>query len=225
MLIGCMDRFYGAVTTRAGRRDTGAHKIFAGMLLDPQYAASSVLLLLILGAFSQLLLGCGTLKTNSNKAPGIDLSQYHTFDFAQTKEPSGLRFFTPKNEARLKAAIQLELEKRGLRRAGPGDLSFCMYLKTKTKTLDRSNPVIASGSLGADLSAYYGLLYDNSWGTQNLVAYPVGTLVVQAVDVKQNRKVWEGIATGVLYRDLTDKQIEARIHEAVSGMFKNFPER
>jgi len=50
-------------------------------------------------------------------------------------------------------------------------------------------------------------------------------LAVRAVDVKQNRKVWEGIATGLLDRNLPEKQLEARIHEAVSGMFRDFPER
>jgi len=185
----------------------------------------SARLLLLLGVVSQFMVGCGTVETRSDKAAGVNLLQYHTFDFAEARQASDLRFFTPTNEARVKAAIRGELEKRGLRLAEPADLKICVYLKTKTKTFDEGNPSVESGSLVSDLMTYYGLLYGNDWGTQDVVSYEVGTLVVHAVDVRQNRKVWEGIATGVLYRNPPEKQIEGRIHEAVSGMFKDFPWR
>ena len=184
---------------------------------------STLQFLLLLGALSQVVVGCGTLATRSHKAAGVNLLQYHTFDFAEARQASDLRFFTPTNEARVKAAIRGELEKRGLRLAEPADLKICLYLKTKTKTLDKENPSVETGSLASDLMTYYGLLYENDWGTQDIVTYQVGTLVVHAVDVKQNRKVWEGIATGVLDRNPPEKQIEARIHEAVLGMFRDFP--
>jgi hypothetical protein len=176
-----------------------------------------------LGVLSQLMAGCATVDAKSRKAEGVNLSQYRTFDFAEANHPSDTRFFTPANEARVKAAIRTQLEKRGLRLAEPADLQFCVYLKTITRKIDKANPSVDSGSLGSDLRTYYGLKYDNSWGAQNVVDYPEGTLVVQAVDVKTNRKVWEGITTGVLYRDRPEKQVEARIGEAVAGMFKDFP--
>ena len=186
---------------------------------------STLQLLLLLGTLSQLVLGCGTVVTRSDKAAGVNLLQYHTFDFAEAKQASDLRFFTPTNEARVKAAIRIELEKRGLRLAEPADLKVFVYLKTKTKTFDESNPPIEAGSLGSDLRTYYGLIYANNSGARDVLTYQVGTLVVHAVDVTQNRKVWEGIATGVLYRDPPEKEIEARIHEAVSGMFRDFAKR
>ncbi len=186
---------------------------------------SALRLLVLLGVLCQLEVGCGTVGTRSDKAAGVNLLQYHTFDFAEARQASDLRFFTPTNEARVKAAIRGELEKRGLRLAEPADLKVCVYLKTKTKTFDKENPSVETGSLASDLRTYYGLLYGNDWGTQDVVTYQVGTLVVHAVDVKQNRKVWEGIATGLLDRNLPEKQLEARIHEAVSGMFRDFPER
>jgi len=171
------------------------------------------------------MVGCRTVETRSDKAVGVDLLQYQTFDFAEAQQPSDLRYFTPTNEALVKAAIRTELEQRGLLMAEPADLKVCVYLKTKTKTFDDTNPSIETGALGFDLATYYGLLYENDWGTQGVAAYQVGTLVVHAVDVTQNRKVWEGIATGVLFPNPPEKQIEARIHEAVSGMFKDFPKR
>src|SRR5438270_2452052 len=183
---------------------------------------SALRLLVLLGILCQLEVGCGTVGTRSDKAAGVNLLQYHTFDFAEARQASDLRFFTPTNEARVKAAIRTELEKRGLRLAEPADLKVCVYLKTETRTF-AANPSVETGSPRSDLMTYYGLLYENDWGTQDVVAYDLGTLVVHAVDVKQNRKVWEGIATGVLDRNPPDKQVEARIHEAVSGMFRDFP--
>src|SRR5258708_10082682 len=150
----------------------------------------SARLLLLLGVVSQFMVGCGTVETRSDKAAGVNLLQYHTFDFAEAKHPSDMRFFTPTNEARVKAAIRTELEKRGLCLAEPPDLKVCVYLKTKTRTFDEANPSVETGSLESDLMTYYGLLYDHDLGAQDVVAYQIGTLVVHAVDVKQNRKVW-----------------------------------
>jgi hypothetical protein len=172
---------------------------------------------------SQLLLGCGSLDVQSRKAADADLSKYRTFSFAQAMPASDARFLTPTNETRVKAAIRSELENRGLHFAEPADLQFCVYLKTQAKQLDKQNPSVASGSASSNLGTYYGLLYDNSWGTQNVLNYHEGTLVVQAVDVRQNRKVWEGVATGVVHRNNPDDRVIARIREAVTGMFKNFP--
>jgi hypothetical protein len=90
--------------------------------------------------------------------------------------------------------------------------------------LDKSNPSLDTGSLASDLRTYYGLLYDKSWGSQSVVIYPEGTLVLQAVAVKKRHQVWEAVAIGVVRRAPTDKQVQERIHEAVAGMFKGFPE-
>jgi hypothetical protein len=191
----------------------------------PKACRKWIWVLLLLGALSQLTLGCSTIATSSSKATGVDLAQYRTFEFAEAQYPSDLRFFTPTNQARVQAAIRTQLEQRGLRLAHPADLQLCMYLKTQTKSYDKAHPSVQPASLGANLGTYYGLTYNNDWGTQNIVAYPEGTLVVQAVDVKQNRKVWEGIATSMLHRNLPEKQREARIREAVAGMFKGFPKQ
>ena len=105
-----------------------------------------------------MVVGCGTLETRSQKAVGVNLLQYHTFDFAEAKHPSDLSYFTPTNEARVKAAIRSELEKRGLRSAEPPDLKICVYLKTKTKTFDEAmanlgNVVNQSIQAGYDFSS------------------------------------------------------------------------
>src|SRR6266581_229918 len=112
---------------------------------SPAHRQSALRLLLLLGAVSQLVFGCGTIETRSDKAAGVNLLQYHTFEFAEAKQASDLRFFTLTNEARVKAAIRIELEKRGLRLAEPADLKVCVYLKTKTKTFDEANPPLESG--------------------------------------------------------------------------------
>lgn len=181
------------------------------------------MLLFLAMLFPALLLGCVTIETSSRKAPSADLAQYHTFDFAPTSQPSDTRFLTPTNEARVKAAIRSELAQRGLRQDQPADLQFRLFLETRTRNYDRANPSSGSGSMGSDLRKYYGLLYDASWGTQSTITYPEGTLVVQAVDLKQNRKVWEGVATSALHQGLPPEKLEQRIHEAVAGMFKHFP--
>src|SRR4051812_43994511 len=74
---------------------------------------------LVLLVFCQFVLGCGALDIQSRKAPGVNLSQYRTFNFAEARHLSDVRFFTLENEGRVKAAIRTELEERGLRLAKP----------------------------------------------------------------------------------------------------------
>lgn len=170
-----------------------------------------------------LVTGCGTVKTSSSTAPGANLSGYHTFSFAETKTVSGQSASAPAVDTWVQRAIRQELEQRGLHLAQPADLLVCMYLGRATKTMHKANPSLDTGSMGSDLRTYYGLIYDDTWSTQRQVPYKEGTLLVQVVDVQANRAVWEGTATGVIYTNETPAQVQGRLREAVSGMFKTFP--
>ncbi len=76
---------------------------------------------------------------------------------------------------------------------------------------------------GANLSRHYGLKYDEGSGSQPVVNYTEGTLSFRALETKQNRCVWEGLAIGVLYQNRPGEQVQKRIQEAVEAVFAKFP--
>ena len=167
--------------------------------------------------------GCQTVHVRSGVEPNTDFSSYHTFNFAEPSKSPDSPHLTETNRSRIESAVVEELEKRGCRHADHADLLFSIDFATSVQTYDKSNPTVEGGSMGANLSAHYGLMYDDKLGSQPVVNYTEGTLSFRAVDTKQNRLVWEGVAKGVLYQDRPDPLVQKRIREAVQAVFAKYP--
>jgi len=168
------------------------------------------------------LVGCGTVEVRSAADSKADFSHFHTYSFTESAQRSDPRYFTVVNEARIKAAISREMEALSFQLADHPDLGICLFLQTAERTYDRSNPD-STGSFVSDLKRHYEFRYDEPWRSQPTAQFTEGSLVVRAVDTMHGRVVWETVATGVLHENRTDAQIEERIHEAISAMFKRFP--
>ena len=167
--------------------------------------------------------GCQTVAVRSGVEPNTDFSRYHTFNFAEPSKTPDHPHLTQTNRLRIQSAVIQEMAKRGCRQADQPDLLFYIDFATSVETYDKSDPTVQSGSIGANLSTYYGLLYDDKLGSQPVVNYTEGTLSFRVVDTKQNRSVWEGVAKGVLYQDRPDDLVQKRIREAVQAVFAKYP--
>ena len=167
--------------------------------------------------------GCHTVNVRSGVEPHADFSRYHTFNFAEPSNSPDHPHLTQTNRLRIQSAVVQELAKRACLQADQPDLFFYIDFATSVETYDKSNPTVQGGSIGANLSAHYGLLYDDKLGSQPVVNYTEGTLSFRAVDTKQNRLVWEGVAKGALYQDRPDDLVQKRIREAVQAVFAKYP--
>jgi hypothetical protein len=167
--------------------------------------------------------GCRTLDVRSSADKETDFSSFHTFNFAEPSTAPGQLPITAQNRSRLQSAVVAELAQRSLQLADKPALLFSIDLAAATNTYNRANPSVQSGSLGANLSAHYGLKYDQNVGSQPVINYTAGTLSFRASETKDNKLVWEGQAFGVLYQDRPDQEVQKRIHEAVEAVFKQFP--
>jgi hypothetical protein len=172
---------------------------------------------------SLLGVGCHTVEVRSGVEPHTDFSNFHTFNFAEPSTSTNHPHLTAQNRLRIQSAVVEEMAKRGCRQADHPDLLFSIDFATSVQTYDKSNPTVEGGSMGANLSAHYGLLYDDKLGSQPVVNYTEGTLSFGALDTKQNRLVWEGVAKGVLYQDRPDDLVQKRIREAVQSVFAKYP--
>ena len=178
---------------------------------------------LALAVLCMIGLGCHTVDVRSGVEPNTDFSRYHTFNFAEPSTSPDHPHLTYTNRLRILSAVIQEMAKRACRQADHPDLLFSIDFATSVQTYDKSNPTVEGGSLGANLSAHYGLMYDDKLGSQPVVNYTEGTLSFRAVDTKQNRLVWEGVAKGVLYQDRPDPLVQKRIREAVQAVFAKYP--
>ncbi len=179
--------------------------------------------LLVLLALSLTAVSCRTVQVRSMADPKADFSTFRTFNIAKPATSTNALRLSERNRAQIESAVRAELARRSLTVAEEPDLLFSIDWATSVKSYDKTNPDVESGSMGANLSKHYGLLYDESLGSQPLVQYREGSLSFRALDTKQNRLAWEGLAVGVLYENRPDEQVQKRIQEAVGAVFANFP--
>jgi hypothetical protein len=181
-----------------------------------------VLFLTSLLAMCLFAAGCHTLDVESTTDKETDFSRFHTFNFAEPSTSTNQPHLTEQNRQRIQSAVVEEMEKRSWRLADKPDILFSIDLETSIKTYNKANPTVESGSLGANLSQYYGLKY-NSGTSQPVVNYTEGTLCFEAYAMNPKRLVWEGQALGTLYQNRPDAQVQQRIREAVQAVFAKFP--
>jgi hypothetical protein len=190
-------------------------------IISPTFLLACFFLLLFLLA----AIGCGTVKVKTASAPDVDLQRYHTFNFQPSATGVNRAPLSPLNQQRVQGGIRQELEDRGLALSDQPDLLVRFYLKTKPKTLDVKEAARQDGSIAEVMASYYGFYYRSGedLSEQGQIRYREGTLVVSLIDRKRNQLVWRGLAKGALYRNESDEQVRARIHESVHSMFEQFP--
>lgn len=199
-----------------------AEKQFSVPRAAPMNRPGAILLLILLVA-AVVAAGCHTVDVRATAEPRADFSLYRTYNFSEPLVAAGSPDITEQNRLTIKAAIRGEMEKRACRLADQPDLLLSIRLETADKTYDKSSPAVESGSLRSNVRKHYDLIYEEDSRTQRVVNYTEGTLRFEALDRKQDRLVWEGIAMGVLKRNQTDEQRRQRIHEAVKSVFDKFP--
>jgi hypothetical protein len=175
-------------------------------------------------AMALLLCGCGSVTVKTASEDNFHPAKYKTFGFRPPDRDFNPKEFTPENQARVRAAIGDELEKKGLRPSESPDLWIAFYLRVKTKEFNLDNPTAQGDSMADTMKSHYGFVFGSgkSLNQQETIPYREGTLVVTAADAKSKRVVWQALAQGALHRNSTEDAVENRIREAVRKMFAHF---
>ncbi len=156
--------------------------------------------------------------------PAAPLATYRTFDwYKPKKERVGdaaprMAGFT---DARVREAVERELGTKGLKRETTADpdvlLDYFPVYQNRSYTT-RTRVGVGTGGWG--------------WGARTSVAssqrhhYKEGTIVLQVVEAKSNKLVWEGTAEGAL-TGLAGRPEEAQeaVAKAVKDLLADFPPR
>ena len=173
-------------------------------------------------AVALLVTACGSgIDTSSDWDPSANFDSYQTYAWIADAQQSG---FGDLVDARIQAAIESNLNAKGLRkatRAADADLGVGFQVTTADRT---SFQTINSGWP----YGYYGGYGYGGWGggtsTTYETSYTEGSLVIGLFDIAGKQMVWQGVGTKTL--DTGDRSPEERaqnINEAVAKIMEDFP--
>lgn len=157
--------------------------------------------------------GCGSLSIGSFEAPGADFARARTYAWdpaAGSRATGDPRLDnSPFFHEHLRAAIESNLEMRGLREAetAPPDL-LLHYHATVTQRID----LVEADRRDTHLRGNTPDVYD------------AGTLVIDFVDARSAQLVWRGWAEGSIEGVIEDQDwMEERLDDAVTRIIAKLP--
>lgn len=164
------------------------------------------------------LASCSSLSVTSDYDREANFSSYKTYSFAKMDvERTNINDI---NKNRLIRAVKNEMNERGFTESDDADLEIHMHgvIENKWSATARTD--------------YYGMglpYYRRGFGwggvpgttTVDIQKYEEGTLIVDLVDVKEKKLVWQGIGTAILRNN--PKNVEERINKAMANILRSFP--
>ena len=167
-----------------------------------------ILVLLILSG----VCGCASMSVTTDYDQETDFAEYETFDWIKQKPkvPPRRSFDAALFEKRLRNAVEAELETRGYERVTTGkpDLLVAYHIGSKNK-VDVTTHGYRYGPRGRWVGRHV-----------EVHRYKEGTLILDLVDAGEKQLIWRGTAVGAVYNP---RDMEARILEAVTELFEEFP--
>ncbi len=178
--------------------------------------------LLAAGAVALVVSACGSgIDTNSHRDPTAKFGAYQTY--AWVAGAYEIRY-GDLVDTRLQAAIEANLNSKGLRkatRADDADLGVGFQVTTEDRTTYQT---VSSGWPGG----YYGGYGYGGWGggssTTYASNYTDGSLIIGLFDLQSKQMVWQGVGTKTLSSgDQSPEERAQNINDAVAKIMENYP--
>jgi hypothetical protein len=144
-----------------------------------------------------------------------DFSKYKSFDLAPAPE-----FKNPLMRDRIESAIAGQLEGKGFVRSGAQpDFIVAVHGKLGKETQ------FDTTSFGYGWGGGWGYWGRAGMGTSTTVArqVPVGTLIVDVVDAREKKLVWQAVASDTLDPQASAEKRDKLVNEAMAKIFASFP--
>ncbi len=169
--------------------------------------------MLLLGMF--LLVGCSSLKVEVDYDPDFDLASQERFVIVHPVKEGEDTLFSD----RVIDALQQELEARSYISSdrADADLVFVFHANVENiKDIDRDYVMVGFGRYG-----YSG----HMMATTRTYEYTRGTLIIDALNPRDNKIVWRGVARDVLKEYDTPQERRAYITKVIQNIMLEFPMR
>lgn len=161
--------------------------------------------------------GCASLQTGAYFDQALSVTAYRTFAFdSRDPLPTGDARLdnNPFFDSRMRSAVSLELEFKGLRHAETTPDLLVHYHASVSQRMDV-------------IRADEGRGYTNVTGAEStVIQFDEGTILVDVADARTRQVVWRGWARADIGRVLDDAHaMDKFVHEAVHKMFVQFPSK
>lgn len=157
---------------------------------------------------------CSTLSVNTDYKPGTDFSKYRTFAFREVEDIKNTILV-----ARIENALANQLTAKGLTR---NDASPDLWVVPHPR-LSKQTQISTYNSGWGYGYGWRGYGAGMGTTTSTVQEIPVGTLVVDLVDVKAKELVWRGTASDTLKESATPEERDKNLNAAMAKLFENFP--
>lgn len=157
--------------------------------------------------------GCSSISVHQDYDPEYDFSKLKTFGFIPLSSEAGIDQLSAD---RLSNAIKTELLAKGYTLSEQADFGIALLFSSKTKTN------VQSYGYGYGYG-YYGRPGYGGTGGVDVTQYEEGTLVIDFVDMKENKLVWRGIGSGALSQSPTVEERTKNVNNAVAQILAQFP--
>jgi len=171
-------------------------------------------LIVILITAALFLTSCSAISVNQDYDPAYDFSKLKTFGFIPIPEDAGIDQL---NAQRLGDAIKSNLTAQGYTLSENADFGIALFFTKDTKT-----SVQSSGGYGYGYGyGYRG--YGGMGGSTYVTQYDEGTLVIDFIDIAENKLVWRGVGTGALSESPSVEERTENINNSVAQILEQFP--
>jgi len=155
-----------------------------------------------------LFSSCATVNVRTDYDSSTDFSQYKTFAFY--KKGIDKAKISDLDKRRILRAVEAELIAKGMTKSSNPDLLVSIFAKSTKKIDVYQDPF------------WHPFYYGSYWGT-NVSRYTEGTLLVDLIDNKGKKLLWQGVGKGALNTSGKVDKKEARIKEFVAEIMARFP--
>lgn len=160
-----------------------------------------------------ILVGCSTISVNQDYDPEYDFSKLKTYGFVPLSSEAGIDQLSAD---KLGAAIKNELDAKGYAVSDKADFGIALMFSSKTKTN------IQSYGYGYGYG-YWGRPGMYGTGGVDVTQYDEGTLVIDVIDMAEQKLVWRGIGSGAMEQSPTVEERTQNINNAVNKILAQFP--
>jgi uncharacterized protein DUF4136 len=159
------------------------------------------------------LAACSSISTSADYDKATNFSQYHTYAWKDTDQKQNELV-----EGRIKSAVDTQLQAKGLRKVDSSpDLWVVEHVRLSEQT--QINTYDSGWGYGWGWRGYGG----GGMSTTTVQKIPVGSLIVDLVDAKENQLKWRGTASKTLEPEASVEKKTQNVNEAVAKMFESYP--
>lgn len=159
------------------------------------------------------LISCSSISVHQDYDPEYDFSKLKTYGFIPLSTESGIDQLSAD---KLDAAIKNELNSKGYTLSDKSDFGIALMFSSKTKTN------IQSYGYGYGYG-YWGRPGMYGTGGVDVTQYDEGTLVIDIIDMTEQKLVWRGIGSGAMEQSPTVEERTENINNAVNQILAQFP--